>query len=244
MRNAPPPLHLWTQKIIRKLKGNSDYQLDRNISFFNLLEIFRYRGIAYLRGLWVRWQLHKVSGPLFLGKNVTLRHKNQISVGRSNIIEDFVYIDALSQNGVILENNVTIAKFTTIQCTGVIQELGIGIQIGNNSAVGAYSYLGGQGGIKIGENVIMGPKVGIHSENHNYQDRSTPIRLQKTTRKGVLIEDNCWIGASSTIVDGVHIHKGCVVAAGSVVTKDVPPYSVVAGVPARVIKKIGEDEIK
>ena len=244
MSNAPSPLLLWTEQIIRKLKGNSGYLLDRNISLSNLLEILRYRGIAYLRGFWIRWQFYKSSGALFLGKSVTIRHKNQISVGKSIIIEDYVYIDALSQNGIILENNVTIAKFTSIQCTGVIQELGVGLKIGNNSAIGAYSFLGAQGGIKIGTNVIMGPRVNIHSEDHGFQDATIPIRLQKTTRKGVVIDDNCWIGASSTILDGVHIHTGCIVAAGSVVTKDLPPNSIAAGVPARVIKQRGQETTK
>jgi len=171
-----------------------------------------------------------------VGRKVTIRHKKSVSVGRSVIFEDFVYIDALSKTGVELGNNVTIAKFSTLQCTGVIQELGRGIKIGSNSAVGAYSFLGGQGGIFIGENVIMGPRVNIFSENHVYKDSSVPIRLQEVSRKGVIIEDNCWIGANSTIVDGVHIYPGCVVAAGSVVTKDVNSDSVVGGVPAKFIK--------
>ncbi|HNB51108.1 MAG TPA: acyltransferase [Anaerolineales bacterium] len=235
-------MHNWIEAIIRRLKGDASYTLDKDISIFDLLSLLLYRGSAVLRGVWMRPQLKKASGLLFLGKNVTLRHKQKISAGRSNIIEDFVYIDALSRHGVILGNNVTIAKFTTIQCTGVIQELGEGLEIGDNSAIGAYSFLGAQGGIKIGSNVIMGPKVGIHAENHNFQDRNIPIRLQKTSRKGIVIEDNCWIGASSTIVDGVHIHQGCVVAAGSVVTKDVPPHTLVAGVPARVLKNLGEDQ--
>lgn len=235
-------MHKWIEAIIRRLKGDTSYTLDKNLSVFDLLSLLLYRGSAVLRGFWARPQLGNASGILFLGKQVTLRHKRKISVGRSTIIEDFVYMDALSQKGVLLGNNVTIAKFTTIQCTGVIQELGVGLEIGDNSAVGAYSFLGAQGGIKIGSNVIMGPKVGIHAENHTYQDPKTPIRLQKTSRKGIVIEDNCWIGANSTIVDGVHIHQGCVVAAGSVVTKDVPPHTLVAGVPARVLKNIGENQ--
>ncbi|MBN2147184.1 MAG: acyltransferase, partial [Anaerolineales bacterium] len=166
-------------------------------------------------------------------------HKRKISVGQSCIIEDYVFIDALSQKGVVLGNNVTIAKYSTIQCTGVIQELGVGVDIEDNSAVGAYSFLGGQGGIRIGKNVIMGPKVNIFSENHCFDQLDIPIRLQPTERRGVVIEDNCWIGANSTIVDGVTIHGGSVVAAGSVVSKDVPPNSIVGGVPARVIKERG-----
>ena len=189
-----------------------------------------------LRGYWVRWQLGATRGLLFFGKDVTLRHKRKISVGRSTIIENNVFIDALSQNGVRLGDNVTVAKFSTLQCTGVIQELGVGITVGDYSAIGAYSFLGGQGGIQIGNNVIMGPKVNIFSEDHGFDDLETLIRLQPTRRQGVIIEDNCWVGANSTIVDGVHIHSGSVIAAGSVVTKDVPANSIVGGVPAKVIK--------
>jgi galactoside O-acetyltransferase len=62
------------------------------------------------------------------------------------------------------------------------------------------------------------------------------IRLQGETRQGIVVEDNCWVGAGSIFLDGVRVGTGSVVAAGSVVTKDVPPYAIVAGSPARVIK--------
>ena len=232
-------LHLWTERIIRRLKNDGSYSLDPRISIPDLLSISLRRGIAVLRGILHRYQFSHFEGMLFAGKNITLLHKKSISVGRSVIIEDFVFMDALSQNGIVLGNNVTIAKFTSIQCTGVIHELGTGVTIGNNSAVGAYSFLGGQGGITIGNNVIMGPKVNIFSENHGFDDLSLPIRLQSTTRKGVVIDDNCWIGANSTILDGVHIGQGCVIAASSVVTKDLPVNSIAAGIPARVIRQRG-----
>ena len=232
-------LHLWTERIIRRLKNDGSYSLDPRISIPDLLSISLRRGIAVLRGILHRYQFSHFEGMLFAGKNITLLHKKSISVGRSVIIEDFVFMDALSQNGIVLGNNVTIAKFTSIQCTGVIHELGTGVTIGDNSAVGAYSFLGGQGGIMIGNNVIMGPKVNIFSENHGFDDLSLPIRLQPTIRKGVVIDDNCWIGANSTVLDGVHIGRGCVIAAGSVVTKDLPVNSIAAGIPARVIRQRG-----
>ena len=232
-------LHLWTERIIRRLKNDGSYSLDPRISILDLLSVSLRRGIAVLRGILHRYQFSHFEGMLFAGKNITLLHKKSISVGRSVIIEDFVFMDALSQNGIVLGNNVTIAKFTSIQCTGVIHELGTGVTIGDNSAVGAYSFLGGQGGITIGNNVIMGPKVNIFSENHGFDDLSLPIRLQPTTRKGVVIDDNCWIGANSTILDGVHIGQGCVIAASSVVTKDLPVNSIAAGIPARVIRQRG-----
>lgn len=233
-------IHRLTEQIIRSLKHDQGYHLDRNIALGDLLEVISHRGVGLLRGLWVFWRFGRAGKALFLGKQVTLHHKHKIIIGQSCIIEDHVFIDALSKKGVVMGNNVTVAKYSTIQCTGVIQELGVGVEIGDNSAVGAYSFLGGQGGIRIGQNVILGPKVNIFSENHKFDQLDIPIRLQQTSRKGVVIEDNCWIGANSTIVDGVTIHSGCVVAAGSVVTNDVPSDTIVGGVPARIIHMRGE----
>jgi acetyltransferase-like isoleucine patch superfamily enzyme len=232
-------IHDLTEHVIRGLKRNQKYKLDNSMNLRDLLRVIFHRGTALLHGVWIFWRLGYSGKALFLGAQVTLHHKNKIYLGQSCIIEDHVFIDALSKNGVKLGNNVTIAKFSTLQCTGIIQELGVGIEIGDNSAIGAYSFLGGQGGIRIGQNVIMGPKVCIFSENHEFDQLEVPIRMQPTSRKGVVIEDNCWIGANATIVDGVTIHSGSVVAAGGVVTKDVASGLVVGGVPAKIIRTRG-----
>jgi acetyltransferase-like isoleucine patch superfamily enzyme len=159
-----------------------------------------------------------------------------IQTGAGLILEDDVKINALSAHGISFGNNVTIGRGAILVCTGVVANKGEGILIGSNSAVGALSFLGGQGGIRIGNNVIMGPSVRIFSENHNFEDPAVPIRKQGESRQGVVIEDDCWIGAGATILDGATIGTGSVVAAASVVTRSVPPFSVVAGVPAKVIK--------
>lgn len=83
---------------------------------------------------------------------------------------------------------------------------------------------------------MMSPGVSIFAENHNFSDTHIPMKDQGVTVSFVVIEDDCWIASNSTILAGVTIGKGSVVAAGSVVTKNVPPYSVVAGSPATVIK--------
>ena len=95
------------------------------------------------------------------------------------------------------------------------------------------------GGISIGKNVLIGPHVIIHSSNHNYNDPDMPIKQQGHTRKPVVIEDDCWIGANAVILAGVHLHHGCVVGAGSVVTHNVPEYCVVVGNPAHIVKVRG-----
>ena len=230
-------IHSLIEKAIKLLKQDPSYRLDEHLTGKTLLQVAFYRGTTLLRGSWKKWQLGQCSGKLFMGKNVTLRHPQLISMGRSVIIEDFVTIDALSKSGITLGNNVTIAKYTTIQCTGVIRSLGEGLIVGDNSAIGAYSFIGAQGGIKIGANVIMGPRVSFHAENHNYADPLIPIRLQGESRQGIFVEDDCWIGANSIILDGVCIGQGTVVAAGSVVTKNMPPFTIIGGVPARVLKQ-------
>lgn len=226
-----------TETLIQRLKRDPSYTLDGRLQGRSLLQTLTYRGTAFLRGYWHKIWLGKSEGKLFVGKYVTLRYPQMISAGRSVIIEDFVTLDALSEKGIILHNNVTIAKYSTIQCTGVIRNLGVGLEIGDNSAIGAYSFLGAQGGIQIGANVIMGPRVNFHSENHVFEQVDVPIRLQSETRKGIVVEDDCWIGAGSIILDGVRIGQGCVIAAGSVVSKDIPAYTVAAGVPAKAIKQ-------
>lgn len=225
------------ERTIQSFKMDPSYKLDAHLRGRILLQMSFYRFQSLIRGLCYRIWLGAAQGNLFLGSNARLLYPQLIKLGRNTIIEDCVTIDALSKQGVVVGDNVTVAKFTTIQCTGVARRLGVGLTVGSNSAIGAYSFLGAQGGIQIGDNVIMGPKVSLHSENHNYMQLDQPIRLQGETRKGIRIDDDCWIGAGSIILDGVHIQRGCVVAAGSVVTKNIPEYAVVAGVPARVIKR-------
>ena len=95
----------------------------------------------------------------------------------------------------------------------------------------------GDGTIIIGDNVIFGPHVSVLSENHNYSDISQPIREQGETRYKTIIENDVWIGAGATILSGVKIGKGSIIASGAIVTKDVNDYSIVAGVPAKKIKE-------
>ncbi len=224
------------EKLIAGLKGDPAYRLDPSYSLKQLRHIVYYRGWQFLRGLWLKIWISS-SGAVFAGRNVIVQHGYQLRSGRNLILEEGVCINALSKMGIILGDNVTIAKYAILTCTGVIAERGTGISIGHNSAIGAQSFLGGQGGIKIGNDVIMGPQVRIFSENHNYADPSLPIRKQGQKRTGVSIGNNCWIGAGVTIVDGVSIGDGCVIAAGSLVSKSIPENSVAMGIPANVVKQ-------
>jgi acetyltransferase-like isoleucine patch superfamily enzyme len=159
-----------------------------------------------------------------------------ITAGKNLILEDNVSINALSQNGIQLGDHVSVARNSILVCTGIVSFKGIGITIGNRTGINAYAYLGGQGGLTIGDDVILGPNVHIFSENHNFSHPDIVIKDQGFTKAPVKIGNNCWIGAGAIILAGVEIGYGCVIAAGSVVTKSIPDNSVAGGVPAKVIK--------
>ena len=112
------------------------------------------------------------------------------------------------------------------------------IDIGSNTTVNHYCVLHGGNGLRIGSDCLIAPRVSIFAANHAFRDRSSPISSQGMTSKGgVIIEDDVWIGTGAIIVDGVSVGQGAVIGAGSVVTKNVEPYAIVVGNPAREIGK-------
>src|SRR5262249_44647940 len=104
--------------------------------------------------------------------------------------------------------------------------------------VGESVVVRGQGGVTIGNSVLIAPQAKFLAVNHNFTDVTRPVIEQGITGRGIVVEDGAWIGAGATIVDGVRIGEGAVVGANAVVTKDVPPRTVVVGVPARVVKDL------
>jgi maltose O-acetyltransferase len=111
------------------------------------------------------------------------------------------------------------------------------VSIGSHSGIGINARFYGVGDITIGNTVIMGPDCVILTENHRFADVGNPIGGQGKDVAAVVIEDDVWIGIRVMILPGVTIGRSSVIGAGAVVTKDIPPYSVAAGVPARVIRR-------
>lgn len=191
----------------------------------------------YLRGAWIKLFLNSSKGMLLVGKGTKVFNRSYISAGSNCILEDGCEINGLSKHGVNLGNNVTIGRYAMIRPTNNYGgPIGEGLKVGDNSSIGHLSYIGCSGYIEIGKNVMMSPRVSIYSENHNFEDIDIAMKDQGVTRSFVKIEDDCWIASNSIILAGVTVGKGSVVAAGSVVTKDVPSYSIVGGNPAKVIK--------
>jgi acetyltransferase-like isoleucine patch superfamily enzyme len=213
------------------------FEFDPQLSLFDMMLLLWQVGTWALRGLW--WQLwfKRANGLILIGKGVRLRYPAYICVGKNLIIEDNAELMGLSKEGIICGDNVTIGSFAIIKPSSYYgNRIGIGLRIGNNSNIGPYCYVGCSGRVVIGDNVLMGQRVNLAAENHVFEDVARPIREQGVHLESIVIEDDCWIGGSSVILAGVTIGKGSVVAAGAVVTHDVPPYTVVGGVPARVIK--------
>ena len=119
-----------------------------------------------------------------------------------------------------------------------------GIFIGEDSLIGEMNVIRGQGGVHIGNRVYTSPLCQIIAVNHIFDDPTKPFIGQGITAEGVVIEDDVWIGSGAVILDGVRVGQGAVVAAGAVVNKDVPPHTVVGGVPAKVLKEITPEAAK
>ncbi len=228
-------------RLISKLKGEN-YKIDNDFNIRDLIQIVSNRGFQILRGLIKRIGIKKCEGLFFCGMSVKIKFKNKLFLSKNVIIEDYVFINALSKCGVKIGSNVSIGRNSTIECTGVIRELGEGLEIGDNVGISPNAFFAVRGKVIIGENTIFGPGVSIHSENHIFNDLYKPIRIQGASRKGIIIGKDCWIGSKVIILDGVKIGDGSIVAAGAVVNSDVPNNAIVGGVPARILKYRGMKE--
>jgi acetyltransferase-like isoleucine patch superfamily enzyme len=162
---------------------------------------------------WVKWFVNPFIHKK--GKGATIRRNSRI--------------DVLPFNKFKLGENSTIEDFCTINN-------GVGdIIIGNGVRIGMSNVLIGP--IQIGNNVIFAQNVVTSGLNHGYEDINIPINKQPTSTSKIIVEDDCWIGANVVITAGVTIGKHCVIAAGAIVTKNIPPFSVAVGNPAKVIKQ-------
>lgn len=202
--------------------------MNKNINNFDKFIVYWRAGIKIIRGMFRKPFLKKSNGLLLIGKSVTLSHANHISCGRNMKFEDYSEIHGLSTEGLVFGDNVTIGRFVEIRPSSYYAtgKIGKGLTIGNNSSIGPNAFIGCSGKIIIGENVMIGPKCSMFAENHNFSNLNKPIKFQGVNQKGIVIEDDCWIGSNVVILDGVTIGKGSVIAGGSLVTKDIAAGSI------------------
>ncbi|WP_439131696.1 acyltransferase [Polaribacter sp.] len=163
--------------------------------------------------LWIKWFVN----PFY--------HKK----GKGAIVRPRTRMDVVPWNKFEMGEDSTIEDFSAINN-------GVGpVIIGDRTKIGLSNTIIGP--VTIGNDIRLAQNITLSGLNHNYEDVSLPIHVQGVSTSPIVLEDNSWIGANVVVVAGVTIGKHCIVAAGSIVTKDVPPYSVAVGNPARVLKQ-------
>ena len=188
-----------------------------------------------LRKLFYPGLFKKVGKKVVFGRNMTIRHPKKIKIGDNVTFDDHTVIDAKGEDnkGISIGNNVLIGRNTTISCKGGEIEIGDYCNIGPNNIIISESSL------KMGKYVFTSGNIYmIAGGNHTFERRDLPIWLQPSVSKGgIQLEDDIWIGASSTILDGVRIGKGAVIGAATLVHKRIRPFTINLGVPAQLVKK-------
>jgi len=178
-----------------------------------------------------------IDGLAAIENGVRIRFADNIKLGRGVYIDTGAYLHACPQ-GIEIGDNTIIMHGAILHVYNFRDMPHSRIKIGKDSLIGEYSVVRGQGGVEIGDRVYTSPFTQIIAVNHVFDDPGRSFVDQGITAEGIVIEDDVWLGAGVIITDGVRVGKGAVVAAGAVVTKDVAPYTVIGGVPARLIKTI------
>jgi acetyltransferase-like isoleucine patch superfamily enzyme len=219
-----------TQALLRTI--GKQYVIDPAVPNGLLTRELASRSVQLARGMARRRTI------VFLGRGVRLRGGRRLRTGAGVSIGAHSRIDAYGERGVRLGARSRLGAYCLVTSTSHLARYGQGLVVGADSGIGDYAHLGCSGGIEIGDDVIAGPFLTIHSQEHLFDDPAVPIRRQGTLEEGVVLGDDIWIGARVTILAGSRIGSGSVIAAGSVVKGEFPPRSLIAGVPARRLRGI------
>lgn len=168
-----------------------------------------------LRATWFRRRVRRLGARASLGVGLQISGGADIRIGDDFGCARFCLVSAGGGGAIVVGNRVNLN-------TNVALNAGVG------------------GRIAIGDDVIIGPNTVLRASDHVMSDRDRPIREQGHRAGTITLEGDVWLGANVTVAGTVRIGQGAVVAAGAVVVKDVEPYTVVGGVPARFLKKRGE----
>lgn len=232
------PLQAVYLRLVRSANGTESIPTDQQLSNLDVLAVFWRLGTNLMRGAWVRLRTKRCGGRLMVGSGARILNAWHLELGRNVKIEEGAEVQCLAKRGVVLGDGVTIGRGASIRPSSYYgMDPGEGFEVGAGTAIGAYAWIGASGFVRIGRDVLLGPRVVMIPENHNFDDRNATIKSQGVTRAGIEIGDDCWIGCNVTILSGVNIGHGSIVAAGAVVRENVAPYSIVGGVPAKLIRQ-------
>ncbi|WP_312562884.1 acyltransferase [Anaerospora sp.] len=170
-----------------------------------------------------------------------LHYSNKCSIGSLNLQKIYIGKSTIINQTAIVDlrygGEIEIGENCKIDHGAMLLSHGGRIKIGNFCSINPYCIVYGHGGLTIGNKVMIATHTVIIPSNHNYADRDTFIYNQGETSKGIIIEDDVWIGAGCKILDGITIKQGSVIAAGAVVSRSTEQYGVYAGIPAKKIKE-------
>lgn len=193
-------------------------------------------GMRLIRSLWLRNLFKECPSTVRFGKVSFINCPQHIVIGDGTCFDDNVYLTAWNKYTCFGNSE----DFSNSYCK--VQTMNPLMEIGRNCNFGAYNHITCTNRVLVGNNVLTGKWVTITDNSHGQfvkEQLAIPPMLRPIYSKGeVVIGDNVWIGDKATILPGVHIGDGAVVAANAVVTKDVPSNSMVAGNPAIVVRKI------
>lgn len=190
-----------------------------------------------LRNIIYRFFFYKVGRSVYIQPSVRFIGIDTIEIGDYVRIYSGSYISNKG-NQICFDNHVSIDHGVDIRA---YDQPGGHITIGEHTYIGPYVCMAGPGFITIGKDCMIASHSSLYANNHIFADPHKPFREQGVTTKGIVIEDDCWLGTGVRILDGVTIGKGSVIGAGAVVNRHIPPYSIAVGVPAKVVAKRGEN---
>jgi len=194
-------------------------------------------GIA-LRGVTYRL-IMRLDGLPAIESNVRVRHARNIRLGRGVYLDHGTYLHA-TPGGIEIGDRTCVMHNTELHVFNFRDLPHAFIKVGRDTFVGESVVVRGQGGVTIGDSVLLAPHAKLLAVNHNFADVTRPIIEQGISARGIVVEEGAWIGAGACVLDGVTVGRGAVVGANAVVTRDVPPHSVVVGSPAKVVRDMRE----
>jgi acetyltransferase-like isoleucine patch superfamily enzyme len=161
----------------------------------------------------------------------TLEYPDRIRIGAGARIAHHAVLRANtdSRPGIVVGKHASVLDFALVNASRG------SVIVGDNAWIGPYCLIYGNGGVRIGNGVLVAGHTALNTVSHRADRCDVPIRTQGLEVAPLVIEDDVWIGLNAVVLQGVTIGRGSVVGAGAVVTRDVPPYSIVRGVPAKVV---------
>jgi acetyltransferase-like isoleucine patch superfamily enzyme/putative methionine-R-sulfoxide reductase with GAF domain len=190
-----------------------------------------------IRRLMYRSIFERIGTSVQIDPDVKFIGADNIAIGNGVKIQSGVRLNSGQNSNISIEERANIDRGVDIKAQGNGH-----IKIGENTFVGPYVCMAGEH-ISIGKCCLIGSHSGIYAINHNFGEPTRKITEQGVSYKGIVIEDDCWLGSGVRVVDGATIGQGSVIGAGAVVTKDIHPYSVAVGVPAHVIASRRSSEL-